>query len=105
MIIAILLTVNTFFAEIAKSDYNVIDGEVTTMTSYNEAIGKWLADRRESLGLQQSDVGERLGVTKSAVHYWETGKRTIKADTMLEYCKILDADPQELIRDVTKKAV
>lgn len=83
--------------------YFVVNKEVITMTDYNVAIGRWLANRRESLGLQQSDVGERLGVTKSAVHYWETGQRTIKADIMLLYCEILNADPQELIRDVTSK--
>lgn len=71
------------------------------MKDYTKDIGRWLAEKRKQKGLRQTDVAERLGCTKSAVHYWETGKRIIDADTMIKYCFVLDADPQDLVRDVT----
>ena len=67
----------------------------------NAEIGRWLAYHRKLRGLSQSEVAERLGVTKTAVHYWETGKRMIYAKTMMDYCHLLDIDPQDLVRDVT----
>ena len=70
---------------------------------HNEAIGKWLAHEREARGMLQSEIGEKLGVTKTAVHYWETGKRTINADTMLKYCDALGVDPQILVIEITRK--
>lgn len=72
------------------------------MKNYNKEIGKWLANQRIKRGLMQSDVGEMLGVTKTAVSYWETGKRTIDADTMINYCIAIGADPQQLVNDVLK---
>lgn len=73
------------------------------MKDYNKAIGRWLALKREEKGLKQSDVGKALGVSNVAVHYWETGARTINADAMLLYCDFLGVDPQQLVNDVTKR--
>ena len=42
-------------------------------------------------------------ISKSAIHYWETGKRTIYAQSMMDYCEALHADPNELIWDVTHR--
>ena len=72
------------------------------MTDYNKAIGQWLAHQREARGLMQSDIGDILGVTKTAIHYWETGKRTINAETMFKYCEALGVNPQDLVSDVLK---
>ena len=73
------------------------------MKNYNAEIGRWLAHKRDQRGLTQSDIGYALGVTKTAVHYWETGRRTIDANTMFAYCEILGVDPQQLVNDVTKR--
>ena len=71
-------------------------------SNMNTAIGQWLARQREAKGYSQQYVADRLGVTRTAVHYWETGKRTIYAVTMMDYCKAIGADPNELIYDLTK---
>ena len=73
------------------------------MDNYNKKIGQWLAHQREARGLLQQDIGDKLGVTKTAISYWETGKRTIDASTMIEYCNALGVDPQDLVRDVVNE--
>lgn len=62
----------------------------------NSAIGKWLAEQREAKGYSQQYVADLLGVTRTAVHYWETGKRTIYAITLMDYCRAIGADPNDL---------
>ena len=36
-------------------------------------IGKFIAERRKSLGLTQARLGEMLGITDRAVSKWERG--------------------------------
>ena len=69
--------------------------------NYNSAIGAWLMNERIKRELSLQDVADRLGVSKSAIHYWETGKRTIYAENMINYCNALGVDPSDLIRDIT----
>lgn len=71
------------------------------MKNYNKKIGTYLAKERRAKKISQQQLADRLGVSKTAVHYWETGKRTIFADQMLEYCETIGIDPQDLIRSVT----
>lgn len=52
------------------------------MTNYNQKIGAYLAKERKAKKISQTQLAQRLGVSKTAVHYWETGKRTIYADQM-----------------------
>ena len=37
----------------------------------NAEIGRWLRHQRELKGMSQQDVADRLGTTRTAVHYWE----------------------------------
>lgn len=69
--------------------------------NYNDAIGEWLMNERIRQGLSQQDIADKLGTTRTAVHYWESGKRTIYADNMISYCYALNVDPSQLIKDVT----
>lgn len=64
--------------------------------SDNSRIGKWLAEKREEKDLSQQYVADCLDVTRTAVHYWESGKRTIYAVNLIEYCKVLGVDPRKL---------
>lgn len=66
----------------------------------NTQIGKWLREKREARKMTGQEVADALGVTKTAVSYWESGKRTIYAWQMMEYCRVIGADPEELIRDI-----
>lgn len=73
------------------------------MKNYNKKIGAYLAKQRRAKKVSQQQLADRLGVTKAAVSYWETGKRTIYADQMLQYCYQLGIDPTELVRYVTEE--
>lgn len=66
----------------------------------NILIGKWLREHREAKSITGQQVADALGVTKTAVSYWESGKRTIYAWQMMEYCKFIGADPEELVRSI-----
>ena len=72
------------------------------MTNYNQKIGAYLAKERKAKRITQQQVADRLGVTKAAVSNWETGKRTIYAEQMIEYCLEIGIDPQKLVEAVTE---
>ena len=74
------------------------------MKNYNKKIGAYLAKERKAKKLSQNQVAEKMDVTKTAISYWETGKRVINADQMLNYCEVLGVDPQDLVREVTSDA-
>ena len=69
----------------------------------NIRIGRWMAEKRAESGMSQQAVADRLGVTRTAVHYWESGKRTIYAVNFMEYCKAIGANPEEIVRDLYSK--
>jgi transcriptional regulator with XRE-family HTH domain len=72
-------------------------------TNYNSAIGEWLMNQRIRQGLSLQDIADRLQVSKSAVYYWEVGKRTIYAENMINYCNALNVSPSKLMDDIMPK--
>lgn len=54
----------------------------------NSKIGEWLQNKRIEKGLSQQDVADAMNITRTAVHYWESGKRTIYAENMFDYCRV-----------------
>ena len=65
-------------------------------TNYNSAIGEWLMHERIRQGLSLQDVADRLQVSKSAVYYWEVGKRTIFAENNFLISSILLSDSNSI---------
>ena len=60
-------------------------------------IGKFIAERRKSVGLTQMQLAERLGITDRAVSKWETGRALPDAALMLELCAILSISVNDLL--------
>lgn len=60
-------------------------------------IGKFIASCRKEKGLTQAVLAEKLGITDRAVSKWENGKSLPDASIMLELCKILEIDVNELL--------
>ena len=66
-------------------------------------IGAWLAEKRKHKGITQIQVAERLGVSKQAISKWENGRGKMYADNFIEFCRIIEADPNDLIPDVLRR--
>ena len=62
-----------------------------------EKIGKFIAACRKEAGLTQAALAEKLNITDRAVSKWENGKSLPDASIMLELCKILNIDVNELL--------
>lgn len=60
-------------------------------------IGSFIARKRKEQGLTQMQLGQALGVTDRAVSKWERGKCLPDASCMLELCKLLHVDVNELL--------
>ena len=60
-------------------------------------IGKFIAECRKENGFTQAAIAEKLGITDRAVSKWETGKSLPDASIMLELCKLLEIDVNELL--------
>lgn len=70
------------------------------MDELNAKIGDVLRKYRKQRKMSMQEVADKLNVTKTAVHYWESGKRSIYADQMLDYCDVIGLDPQQIIKEV-----
>lgn len=70
------------------------------MTDYNEIIGDELRKRRLIARLTAYELALRIGVTRSLVNYWETNKRTISAQHLMDCLKAMDVDVDEFFKAV-----
>ena len=60
-------------------------------------IGKFIAQRRKLKNLTQSQLAESLSVSDRAVSKWENGKSMPDTGIMLDLCKILEINVNELL--------
>lgn len=54
---------------------------------------------REALGIEQTVVAERLGVTKQMVSMMERGLRKINLDQFVEWCEALGVKPSAVLEE------
>lgn len=54
-------------------------------------IGKRAADRREELGMTQTALADRLGITPPQVSRFESGARLLELKTLLRLCDVIGA--------------
>ena len=71
--------------------------------NYNSEIGRWLSEKRKESKLSQRQVAELMNVSKSTIGFWEVGQRTIFASNLIDYCKVIGADPRELVEILMKQ--
>ena len=64
-------------------------------------IGKFIAERRKSLGMTQMQLAEKLYISDRAVSKWETGKSMPDVSIMLALSNILGISVQELLMGET----
>ena len=67
------------------------------------SFGSRLRDKREELGMKQSDLGKLLGVTGSAIGNYENGISSPKADILYRVFDVLQCDANYLFQDEIKE--
>ena len=63
------------------------------------SFGSRLRNRREAMGLKQSELGKMLGVTGSAIGNYENGVSSPKADVLYKVFDVLQCDANYLFQD------
>jgi transcriptional regulator with XRE-family HTH domain len=62
-------------------------------------VGDRLRRHRRAMGLTQSDLASRLGLTFQQVQKYESGANRIPLDKLIESCRCLDIPPALFLRD------
>ncbi len=67
------------------------------------ALGKFLADKRVSLGITQADLGRRLGYSSAQfVSNWERGTCSPPLQAIPKLCEILKIPMKDMVELMTK---
>lgn len=61
-------------------------------------IGKFIADCRKNKQLTQVQLADKLGITDRAVSKWENGRSLPDSGIMIDLCKELDINVNELLK-------
>jgi transcriptional regulator with XRE-family HTH domain len=67
---------------------------------FDKSLGEALRNKRQEKNLSQEYVAQQLGVTKMAVSNWETGKRSMYAETRRRYCALLGVTIQSIFDEM-----
>ncbi len=62
-----------------------------------ERIGKEIKHFREQLNLTQSDLAERIGVTRTSISNLESGRQRVPIDTLFAICEVLRIEPRDIL--------
>ena len=62
-------------------------------------VGQRIRALRESLGWTQGELATRLERTQTAVSYWESGRRSLSLDDLVDVARILGVANSELLPD------
>ena len=68
--------------------------------TFDVKLGKVLRDRRIEKKYTQEYVADQLGVSKNQVSHWELGKRSMYAESLEEYCKVLNVPMQKVFEEM-----
>ena len=62
-----------------------------------EKIGKFIAKVRKEKNMTQQELAKKLNITDRAISHWENGRSMPDAGIMLDLCKLLDINVNELL--------
>ena len=62
-----------------------------------EKIGKFIAELRKEKNMTQQELADKLNITDRAISHWENGRSMPDAGVILELCKILNINVNELL--------
>ena len=67
------------------------------------AVGERIRQLRESKGWKQSDLGARVGVSRAAIGYYETGTRTPPYATLIGIADAFGVSTDYILKGVDLK--
>lgn len=67
---------------------------------FDKNLGEALRKKRQEKNLSMDYVAQLLRVTKMAVSNWENGKRSMYAETLRAYCRVLGVSMQEIFNEM-----
>ena len=70
------------------------------MVSYSSILGVVVANKRKELGIEQSVLSEKMGLSQGSYSRLESGKSIISVDQMFECAKALGIAPDKLFNSV-----
>src|SRR6266511_3625149 len=73
---------------------------------FYEKVGDLLRARREDADLTQEQLGQRVGLTRTSISNFESGRQRIQIDKLYEIAEVLKLQPGELLpRQATRLSV
>lgn len=66
------------------------------MKKFDERLGYVLKSERKAKKIYQPQVAKMLNVSKMTVSYWESGKHSMSAEQLKNYCEVLGISVQEV---------
>ena len=63
-------------------------------------IGNFIQNARKQEGLTQAELAGEVGVTKTAIYYYEAGMKTPSLATITTISRVLDVTIDELVKDI-----
>ncbi len=78
--------------------------ELRSTTNTPVWVGHRIKEAREASGLTQAELARRLGLTQTAVSYWEAGKRAPGLDDLVGLTEVLHRDPGFFFPDVPSRS-
>ena len=71
--------------------------------SYRILFGKWLEKSRIEKRMPQEEVARKVGVSRSVISYYESGKRSINLNEAIYLCDCCGFDFGEFVQIVSKQ--
>jgi len=69
-------------------------------TKENNLLRSWLSNKRHEAELSQRQLASLLKINHTIICKIETGERQINVIELIEYCKVLNTNPVEIIEQL-----
>lgn len=76
---------------------------MTKKASQLQSVGITIRNYRQSAGLSQERLGERMGVSTNYISLLESGKRYPSIGTLIRIARALDANPGEMLNAIVAR--
>lgn len=67
---------------------------------FDKKVGRIISEMRKGKRLTQIELARQLGIAKSTLACYETGARGMNLDTFFELCRLLEIDPNDIVRQL-----